>query len=340
MSNKVYQLVTDRMVELLEAGTIPWRKTWKASEMPRSLSTGKPYQGVNVFMLWGTAMVKGYGSEYWGTYKAIQDRGGQVRKGEKSTLVVFWKFIEVEDKKTGEEKKIPMLRYFSVFNADQCDGLELPVTGNDAAADPIAAAEALFEGMPQRPEVKFGGNRAYYSPGLDYVGLPLRTSFESAESFYTTAFHELVHATGHESRLDRNLNGSFGNHEYSKEELVAEMGAAFLCALSGIERKTEDNSAAYLAHWIKALQGDPKLIVTAAGAAQKAADFISRNGANAPSGNPTEEESHDQRRDYLRRRGFLRPRAFTGERSSRKSHSPGRQPGSTALSLRTEHAHP
>jgi antirestriction protein ArdC len=290
----VYQIVTDRIVSLLESGVAPWRKTWKATDVPRSMSTGKAYKGLNVFMLMGAAMSEGYSSPWWGTFKTIKDRGGNVRKGEKSTIVVFWKFLDTKDKDTGEERKIPLLRYFNVFNADQCDGLNMASDeGNPASADPIETAEGLFEGMPNRPEVKFGGDRAFYSPGLDYVGLPLRSSFDSAEAFYSTAFHELVHATGHESRLKRPLDGqSFGSEGYSKEELIAEMGAAFLCATAGIERATVDNSASYLASWINVLKGDPRMVVTAAGAAQKAADYITNNPAEAGSGNPLTRRDH------------------------------------------------
>jgi antirestriction protein ArdC len=304
-------MVTDRIVSLLESGVAPWRKTWKAVDVPRSMSTGKPYKGLNVFMLMGTAMLEGYSSPFWGTFKAVKERGGNVRKGEKSTLVVFWKFIETKDKDTGEDRKIPFLRYFNVFNADQCDGLTgLGIEGNPASANPIESAEALFESMPKRPEVRFGGDRAFYSPGLDIVGLPLRSSFDSAEAFYSTAFHELIHSTGHSARLNRPLEGvSFGDEGYSKEELIAEMGAAFLCAQAGIERETEDNAASYLAGWISVLKGDPKMIVTAAGAAQKAADYVSNAGAEEA---PVRESTTRRVTDVHANHGRCRKQRFAG----------------------------
>jgi len=321
-----YQIVTDRLVALLERGVAPWRKTWKATDVPRSMSSGKPYKGFNVFMLMATSMVNGYSSPWWGTFKAVKDRGGNVRKGEKSTPVVFWKFLDIEDKETGETRKVPMLRYFNVFNADQCDGLNMAADGNPASAEPIASAEDLFEGMPNRPEVRFGGDEAFYSPLLDQIQLPLRSSFVSPESFYATAFHEMVHSTGHESRLNRrgsDVPRHFGDPDYSREELVAEMGAAFLCALAGIERETEENSAAYLASWIKVLKGDPKMAVVAAGAAQKAADYISRNGAeDAPSGKPTR-RNHAYRDLHCRRRRARR-NALRGRLRGRSSRKTGR----------------
>lgn len=277
-----YERITERVLDALEAGTVPWDRGWSAVDVPRSLSTGKPYQGINVLLLGMQAAAAAYSSPYWGTYRAIKDRGGQVRAGEKGTAVVFWKVMPRKvsrDESTGEEteqrKGYAMLKTFIVFNSEQADGLEHLTPPAELPSDPIAEAELIFESTSwDRPPVQFGGDSAHYSPALDYVQLPLRSSFETAELFYSTAFHELGHATGHEKRLGRDLTGSFGSPSYAREELVAELTAAFLCGRAGIEKQTEERSAAYLAHWASVLRSDKSLIVKAAGGAQKAADLI------------------------------------------------------------------
>jgi antirestriction protein ArdC len=272
----VYEIVNNRILELLEQGTVPWRKPWNAATgMPRNLTSKKEYRGVNVFLL----SCMPYSSPYWLTYKQATDKGGNVRKGEKSTLVVFWKLLAAgETSETEATGKVPLLRYYNVFNLEQCEGIEAPDSGETVNQfDPIDKAADIITGMPLKPEIKYGGNRAYYSPVLDYIQLPHLHSFESPEEYYNTMYHELVHSTGHSQRLGRKsiLEPSyFGSHEYSKEELVAEMGAAFLSGYSGIENRTIENSAAYIKGWLSALKGDKKLLVLAAAQAQKAADFI------------------------------------------------------------------
>ncbi len=273
----VYEIVNNRIMGLLEQGTIPWRKPWNAATgMPKNLTSKKEYRGVNVFLL----SCMPYSSPYWITYKQATDKGGNVRKGEKSTLVVFWKLFKTEE--TGDTeltgKGAPMLRYYNVFNLEQCEGIAAPPTTETINQfNPIGKAEDIVTSMPLVPELKYGGNRAFYSPVLDYIQLPNKQTFESPEEYYSTCFHELVHSTGHSNRLGRKsiLEPSyFGSHEYSKEELVAEMGAAFLSGYAGIEQKTLDNSAAYIKGWLSALKGDKKLLVLAAAQAQKASDFI------------------------------------------------------------------
>jgi antirestriction protein ArdC len=272
----VYEIVNNRILELLEQGTVPWRKPWNAATgMPKNLSSKKEYRGVNVFLL----SCMPYSSPYWLTYKQATEKGGKVRKGEKSTLVVFWKLLAAGE--TGETEatgKVPLLRYYNVFNLEQCEGIETPDPGETVNQfDPIDKAADIISGMPLKPEVKYGGNRAYYSPVLDYIQLPHLHTFESPEEYYNTMYHELVHSTGHANRLGRKSileSFYFGSHEYSKEELVAEMGAAFLSGYSGIENRTIENSAAYIKGWLSALKGDKKLLVLAAAQAQKAADYI------------------------------------------------------------------
>jgi antirestriction protein ArdC len=272
--NDVYQIVTDRVISLLEAGTVPWRKAWAGGdEFPKNLASGKAYRGVNVWLL----SCAGYGSPYWLSYKQAQARGGSVRKGEKSSIAVFWKRLETTDKATGEAKTIPMLRYYRVFNVEQCDGVEYPKPeAREVTFNPIAAAESIVESMPARPEITHNEQRAYYQRSSDKVNMPKRDTFNAETEYYSTLFHELIHATGHESRLGRlqNDKSNFGSSSYAKEELLAEMGASYLNATAGIVESTIENSAAYIASWLKRLHDDRKLVVTAAAAAQRASDFI------------------------------------------------------------------
>lgn len=287
MDSKVYEIVTERIVAALEKGTVPWRQTWAQSRWPSNLVSQKHYRGMNVFML----AAQGHRSPWWLTFNQAKALGGSVKKGEKGTPVTFWKFIErTEATDKGQRtKRIPFLRYFTVFNADQCSGLEAHVPKADAPAEfrPIEAAAAIVDGMPQRPEIRHGGDAAYYSPLADRVQMPHREAFDAPENYYSALFHELTHSTGHESRLGRlkdrrDALAPFGSADYSREELVAEMGAAFLCARAGIEGRTLDQSASYLANWIGVLKADPRAAVVAAGAAQKAADFILGEKRAAP----------------------------------------------------------
>jgi antirestriction protein ArdC len=272
-----YTIITDRIIALLEQGTVPWHKPWQGgSQMPRNLLSGREYRGVNTFLLHSMC----FDSPYWLTFKQAGELGGTVRKGQKACPVVFWKWLDVDDHRKGEQKRVPFLRYYSVFNVAQCDGLEgvvpqpeTPLKDHSA----IATAESVVDGMPQRPEIRLGQGRAFYAPAPDYVGIPDRGTFDTAEDYYSVLFHELTHATGHHSRLARKqLNEweSFGSQSYSKEELIAEMGAAFLCGHTGIVERTIDNSASYIHSWLSRLKSDSKLVVQAAAQAQRAADFI------------------------------------------------------------------
>ena len=273
MNNKSYDRITERIVNLLSQGTVPWHKPWSVQTgLPRNLITQKPYRGINVFLL----MAMNYESPNWLTLRQANAMGGQIKPGEKSCPVVFWKPMKVEDKETKEEKKIPFLRLYHVFNVSQCTGLKnIPPTDESAFIQTLPAE--LVANMPQRPVIKHGMNMASYSPVSDVVNMPDRTRFQSEDHYHATLFHELVHATGHEKRLKRagimGRNG-FGSEPYGKEELIAEMGSAFLCGYAGIVDRTIDSSAAYLEGWLKQLKEDKTLIVHAAAQAQKAADFI------------------------------------------------------------------
>jgi antirestriction protein ArdC len=238
-----------------------------------NLASGRGYRGINVFLLSSS----GYGSPYWLTYKQATERGGHVRKGEHGRKVVFWKIgtreVEDSDGDTIERKSI-LLRYYTVFNVEQCEGIAAPDSAR--TVNPIEECERIVNGMPNPPAL-LEDARAWYRPSTDTVGMPSRNAFNCAEEYYSTLFHELTHSTGHTKRVGRDgiekLN-TFGSESYSKEELIAEMGAAMLCGVVGIERKTLSNSSAYLQSWINVLRSDSRMVIQAASHAQKAADYI------------------------------------------------------------------
>jgi len=268
----VYEIVTSRILAELERGEIPWRKPWRVLP-PANLISKKPYRGINVFLL----ALAGYGSQYWLTYRQAQALGGNVRRGEHGSKIVFWKFdrfeTETADGET-EERKSAFLRYYTVFNLEQTEGLKALLALPPAF--PIESAEAIAAGMPNPPAFEQDAQAAYI-PSRDTVAMPSRTAFESPAEYYSTLFHELTHSTGHAKRLARDgfdTPQKFGSESYSREELIAEMGSAMLCGIAGIEQATISNSAAYLQSWIKRLKADSRLVVSAASAAQKAADYI------------------------------------------------------------------
>ena len=279
MGFDIYAEVTGKIVSMLEAGVVPWRSPILGQihgGWPKNLDMGKDYRGVNVFLLAFTAWAKGYASAHWLTFNQARQRGGSVKKGEKSSMVVFWKLYETRDERTDKLVTVPVLRYFNVFNVEQCEGITMP-DAPAAEAAPIPAAERIVNGYEGRPEIEHRGGRAYYVPKQDAVHIPSPSRFTSGEAYYATLFHELAHSTGHSSRLDRGIDtklAPFGSPDYGREELVAEMAAAFLCGHAGITPATVENSAAYIGGWIKTLKSDNRLAIAAAGAAQKAADWI------------------------------------------------------------------
>jgi len=281
--SKVYDFVTDKIMDGLENGNVPWHKSWTNQfnvRMPTNLVSKKGYRGINIFLL----AFAPFDSPYWVTFKQAKQLGGSVKKGEKSTMVVFWKNYDrkVENASGDEEtKKSFVMRYYNVFNTEQCEGLEkaLAKVSNEKKIDfnPISECEEIVTNMQNPPTFKKGSGKTYYQPDKDVVCLPDADYFESEEFYYSVTFHELAHSTGHKSRLDRKTlgeGGFFGDENYSKEELVAEMTSAMLCGVAGIENKTIENSAAYIKGWSKKLKSDPKLVVSAAQQAQKAADYI------------------------------------------------------------------
>jgi antirestriction protein ArdC len=292
----VYEIITERILQRLEQGTVPWRKPWHGGEagMPRNLVTGQPYRGINVFLL----AAAGYASPYWLTFRQAKQRGGSVRSGEHGTPVVFWKWHHADEQDSENrraQRRIPFLRYYTVFNTEQMDGVSVPVTSMPPQPElaPIQRCEEVVAGMPDAPAIQSGRTQAAYLPARDTIIMPARSAFESAEAHYATLFHELVHASGHARRLARPAvmdTAAFGSHAYSKEELVAEMGATFLCGHAGIETATLENAAAYIDSWLRVLRGDSRMVVQAATHAQKAADFVL--GRTSESASDMAEDAH------------------------------------------------
>jgi antirestriction protein ArdC len=283
----IYQTVTEHIISRLKAGVIPWEKPWKTPRyaggpFPRNFYTGKPYRGINVLLLWSSE----YSSPFWLTFKQAQALKGSVRKGEHGTPIVFYKQLPEhatkDEEATSEDQRAPfVLCHYTVFNVEQCDSLTLPEISQPAIAPEIGEdelCESIVTGWENRPALYLNSPTeycAYYRPSTDSVHMPARSRFVDAPHYYSTLFHELVHSTGHESRLHRIFGDRFGDALYSKEELVAEMGAAFLCAIAGIaNERTDRNTTAYIQNWIAALEEDNRLIVHAAANAQRAVDLI------------------------------------------------------------------
>ena len=268
----VYQLITDRFITALEGGIIPWRKPWNEQYgTPRNYVTGRPYTGVNAFLLH-------YGCEvpFFLTFHQAQELGGYIRKGAHGHPVVYFQVKTALNKTTQQEERRFLLKKYTVFSVLDVAGVEIQLpTLAPATHSPIEAAEALVKGWAGGPPIVNKQERAYYSPALDYVNMPKAASFTSPELYYSVLFHELVHGTGHPRRLARPQGETFGSAGYAREELIAEMGAAFLCAVSGLrDAQTFENSAAYVQNWLRALRSDKMLVVQAAGRAAKAADLI------------------------------------------------------------------
>jgi antirestriction protein ArdC len=293
VSDTIHRIVTERMIAALQRGTVPWHKPWQgAAGRPRSMSTGQPYRGVNVFLLGMTAAEQGYGSPCWGTYRQIGGQAGQVREGERSTLVVFWKQAQAEqrDARTGEitTTTVPVLRYYRVFNAAQADHLPGRLHPAPGEHSQISEPQAVLDGYLARDPrlVHAAGDRADYQPATDTIRLPLPAQFRTGEDYYATAFHEAGHSTGHPSRLNRPGIATFdhfGSGKYAREELVAQMTSSLLCAQTGIDTpEIFDNSVGYIASWLAALNDDHRLVIAAAAQAQRACDVINQAEREPP----------------------------------------------------------
>lgn len=267
----VYEIITDRILALLNTGLVPWRKPWR-NEVPKNLISKKPYRGVNILLL-GSAT---YPSPYWLTFNQAKSLKGSVKKGERGTPVIFWRVTEEEDA-NGKRSKDFVLRYYTVFNVMQCEGIAIPKIEAPKQVEPIAACEEVIDSYFMPPRIDHGGSRACYIPSDDRILIPRREAFSSPEEYYSTLFHELSHSTGAEHRLARKgvtEHTSFASHSYSFEELVAEVASSFLAGEAGISASVIENSASYIAHWSKVLRSEPKWMVQASAQAAKAADMI------------------------------------------------------------------
>lgn len=289
-TNSVYETVTANIVAAIESGAgefqMPWHRATTADGLPVNALTGAEYRGSNILSLWVAGMAKGYASNRWATYKQWAQLGAQVRKGEKSATGIFFQMIErkgatqPDTDKASKAGMVPFARAFHLFNAEQVDGYTVDASPRADITETLAGVDAAIAQTGAR--ITHAGSRAFYRPSTDEIYMPERAAFTgtdtstATESYYSTLLHELTHWTGHDARLARNFAKSnrFADEAYAGEELVAELGAAFLCARLGITNTPRADHARYLASWLKVLKGDAKAIVRAASDAQKAADYI------------------------------------------------------------------
>lgn len=285
----VYARVTSQIVNAIEQGVGNWRMPWHTSGRyafsPINATSKKPYRGINTVCLWAAAESKGYYSGEWATYQQWHERGAQVRKGEKATTVVFWKFAnnasETEDGETpASGSRLLFTRGYAVFNAAQVDGYTPKAEPTVSMPERIERAETWFQTIGA--DVRNGGNRAYYAPGTDHIQMPPFAAFDENVSYYSTLAHEHTHWTARAERCDRQLGKRFGDSAYAAEELIAELGAAFVCAHLGLSTEPRADHAEYIQSWLKVLRADKRAIFTAASKAQQAADYlIKRAGVSA-----------------------------------------------------------
>ncbi|MHB8549265.1 MAG: ArdC family protein [Thermoplasmataceae archaeon] len=272
----IHQQITNTIIEAMEQARSTGKRLWDTQpSLPQNLATGAPYTGINTLILWAAGLKHGYSSPYWLTYRQAQDMGGQVRAGERSELCVFYKPWESEAVNAAgetETKRGAVIKSFRVFHLDQIDGITPPAVAERPPFEALQHAERILSAS--QAQIHMGGTQAFYRPNTDTVHLPERERFTSTEAFYNVAMHELTHWTGHSSRCDRNLKGRFGDDSYAMEELVAEMGSAFLTADLGILCQTLENHADYLSSWLRVLKQDKRAILTAAAQAAKAHAYI------------------------------------------------------------------
>lgn len=274
----VYEIVTNRIIELLEAGTVPWQQPWTEAGVPMNLISKRPYRGINLWLL----LSLNYERNLFLTWDQLKKLGGSVQKDQHGHVVVFWKKAKKEKEEGAQEDKskpLTLLRYYKVFNIEQCRDIPADIIPPliKEEVEPLAECEAIPMSMPGCPVIKHKENRAFYHVGEDYINMPKKKSFKSIEAYYSTLFHELVHSTGAEKRLGRKTlteMAEFGSETYSIEELIAEMGSAYLNSFTGILEKELQSSAAYIQGWLGKLKNDKRFIISASGQAQKAVDFI------------------------------------------------------------------
>lgn len=279
----IYTEVTDKIIAAIEAGTAPWIKPWKTGisggngTMPMNAHSGQYYRGVNVLLLWMTADAGGYNSNQWMTFKQALEIGGNVKKGEKGTEVIFYKQVTLKNDEADKDEKaqtVPMLRTFHVFNVEQMENLPASMFEPKEMVVNLPLDERVENTVKKCGAViKFGGDKAFFSPARDMIAMPEPDAFNSPTDFYGTMLHELTHWTGHENRLNRKMTcKKWGDESYAFEELIAELGAAYLCTHYQLDGKLQH--ADYIAGWLKVLKSDKKAIFTAAAQASKASDYI------------------------------------------------------------------
>jgi len=267
--NATYQLITDQIIADLQKGKIAWRKDWATRGLPRNYISKQPYSGINMFLL---SIDEKYTSREYLTFNQVNQLGGHVLKGEKAQRVIFWKVLDI--KEAEEDKTIPFLKYYYVFNLEQTTIKPKIITRE---FNPIDEAEKIISGYLTKPEIQYKGDKAFFNTKTDYIQMPPKETFKSDAGYYATMFHELTHSTGHKSRLNRfteETNLDFGKEDYSKEELIAEMGSAFLCAIAGISNEVIENQTAYIQNWLTALKNDNTLVIKASAKANKAVKYI------------------------------------------------------------------
>lgn len=272
----VYSRVTSQIITAIEQGAGKYEMPWHCRDIafsPVSINGLRPYRGINTVALWATSKERGYSSGLWGTYKNWQDIGGQVRKGEKSALVVYWGTIGGSDNDESETTRTRLFcKGYSVFNLAQVDGVKLPEPKIKPIAERIARADRFFDALPGK--VNHGFNAAFYAPSTDSIGMPDFDQFKQAHGYYSTLAHEYTHWTAPESRMNRQLGKRFGDSVYAAEELIAELGSAYLCAHLQLEQEPRKDHAAYIDSWLRVLKADKRAIFTAASEAQKACDYL------------------------------------------------------------------
>lgn len=278
----VYEQITNAIVSAIEEGAGKYEMPWHALSTPLNATNRKPYRGVNVLMPWTTARKHAYASNEWATYRQWQEAGVQVRRGERSTTVVFWNFYdrpeeEQEDSDTPEDRPRCFARCYHVFNASQVDGYVVPTAFELPESVRVESADRFFASIPA--VVKRGGDRAFYSPTGDFIQMPPFTQFKSPEGYVCTKAHEFGHWSGAASRLNRDLSGRFGDERYSMEELIAELTSCFVCADPRIQSEPRVDHAPYISSWIRVLKNDKKTIFTVASKAQEAASYLQQVAA-------------------------------------------------------------
>ncbi|WP_425639657.1 ArdC family protein [Algoriphagus yeomjeoni] len=285
--NKLAETVTNEIIEGIQNENLTWEKVWNPRNAPKNYASDRPYLGFNALWLAWVTTSKKFSSPYFLTFKQAKQLGGNVKKNEKGTKVVFWKISKFVKGKTtnkeGEDEDVFGRKFtpfiWTVFNIDQIEGIDFSIKETEERVfSPIETCESIISGYIDCPNIVYEGDEAYYSPVNDFINMPEKETFKGDEQFYSVLFHEMIHSTGNTSRLgrfsERPASVGFGSAEYSKEELVAEMGASYLNAFAGIKDANFKNSLAYMKGWLKPLQDDPKMLIYAAQKAHQAANYI------------------------------------------------------------------